>query len=110
MERTPYTKAEVEKLITEKNAVGSKKSRLEGTRIFSLVSTLTMLLRVVLTYFHFLLNYRIFVNTGYVRSALEEWLPLQKEFDQFASRLSEKRSAQTVSTTDSSGGKSKNTR
>lgn len=42
MERTPYTKAEVEKLITEKNAVGSKKSRLEGTRIFSLVSTLTM--------------------------------------------------------------------
>lgn len=50
------------------------------------------------------------VNTGCVKNALEEWLPSQEEFDQFASRLSEKRSAQAVSASDNSGGKSKNTR
>ena len=36
MERTPCNQAEVEKLIAEKNAVGPKKFRLEGTRIFFL--------------------------------------------------------------------------
>ena len=40
MARKPCNQAEVEKLITEKNVVGSKKSRLEGARIFSLVLTL----------------------------------------------------------------------
>ena len=34
--RTPNEQAEVEKLITDKNVVGSKKSRFEGTRMFAL--------------------------------------------------------------------------
>ena len=33
MERAPCNQAEVEKLIAERNGVGSKKFRLEGTRI-----------------------------------------------------------------------------
>ena len=33
MERAPFNQAEVEKLIAERNGVGSKKFRLEGTRI-----------------------------------------------------------------------------
>jgi len=42
--------------------------------------------------------------------ALEDWLPSQDEFDQFARRLSEKRSTWTLSASDNSGGKTKNTR
>lgn len=40
IKRTPVDQAEVEKLIKEKNVVGSYKSRLKGTRIFSLILTL----------------------------------------------------------------------
>ena len=66
---------------------------------------------LLLTQFYFWLKLLHFVvNTGYVKNALEEWLPSQEEFEQFASRLSDKRSAQTVSASDNSGGKSKNTR
>ena len=42
--------------------------------------------------------------------ALEDWLPSQDEFDQFARRFSERRSTWTLSTSDNSGGKTKNTR
>jgi len=42
--------------------------------------------------------------------ALEDWLPSQDEFDQFARRFSERRSTWTLSTSDDSGGKTKNTR
>jgi len=45
-----------------------------------------------------------------VKTALEDWLPSQDEFDKFASRLSEKRSTQTLSASENSGGKSKPTR
>ena len=45
-----------------------------------------------------------------IADALKDWLPSQDEFDQFARRLSEKRSTRTLSASDNSGGKTKNTR
>ena len=124
MERAPCNQAELEKLITEKNGVGSKKSRLEGTRICFLGVDISQSLsnyavenstRHIDFLQEFIFSYIVkrlifFKNTGYVRKALEEWLPSQEEFDQFASRLSEKRSAQTVSAFDNSGGKTKKPR